>query len=90
MQSSTDAFNLDWSKILFCSNLTHTQTISMQYKSFENNVGKGEIAHNGQFLFPTMFSTYLENFLLFLSNFILLSANSFSLEESEICCLGKG
>ena len=29
----------------------------MQYKSFENTVGKGEIARNQQFLlFPTVFS----------------------------------
>ena len=29
--------------------------------SFKNNVRKGEIAHNEQFLlFPTMFSTFLE------------------------------
>ena len=39
--------------------------------------------------FPTVFSTYqiLENFLLFSSNLRLLSANSFSLEESKICRL---
>ena len=36
-----------------------------QYKSFENTVGKGEIAHNEQFFFPflTVFSFRLENFL---------------------------
>ena len=39
--------------------------------------------------FPTVFSTHLE-FLLFSLNLKLLSANSFSLEESKICCLGKG
>ena len=32
----------------------------------------------------------LENFLSFSSSLKLLSANSFSLEESKICCLGKG
>ena len=38
----------------------------LQYKSFENTVGKGEIARNEQFLlFPTMISTLLENFLPF-------------------------
>ena len=31
----------------------------------------------------------LGEFLLFSSNLELLSANSFSLEESKICCLGK-
>ena len=62
----------------------------LQYKSFENTVGKGEIAQNEQFLpFPTVFSTFLENFLVFSSNLKLSSANSFSLEESKICRLGK-
>ena len=32
----------------------------------------------------------LENFLPFSSSLKLSSANSFSLEESKICCLGKG
>ena len=39
--------------------------------------------------FPTVFSTHLENFLPFSSNLKLLSANTFSLEESKICRLGK-
>ena len=35
-------------------------------KSFENTVGKGEIAHNEQFLlFPQCFLSILENFLPF-------------------------
>ena len=34
-----------------------------------------------------MFSTRLDNFFPFLSNLKLSSANSFSLEESKICCL---
>ena len=39
------------------------------YKSFENTVGKGEIAHNEQILlFPTVFSTHFENLVPFLSN----------------------
>ena len=50
--SSANAFNLDLSKILsFGKGL-----ICLQYKSFENIVGKGEIAHNEQFLlFPQCF-----------------------------------
>ena len=53
--------------------------------------GKGEIARNEQFLlFPTVFSTLLENFLPFSSNLKLSSANSFNLEESKICRLEKG
>ena len=69
---------------------------AVQFKSFENTVGKGEIARNEQFLlfsfspFPTAFSTCLKNFLPFSSNFELSSANTFSLEESKICRLGKG
>ena len=40
--------------------------------------------------FPTVFFTRLESFLPFSSNLKLLSATSFSLEGSKICCLGKG
>ena len=54
----------------------------LQYKSFENTVGKGEIAHNKQFLlFPTVFSTLLDNILPFSSNLKLSSA--------QRCTLGK-
>ena len=35
----------------------------LQYKSFENTVGKGETAHNEQFLLFPVFLTHLENFL---------------------------
>ena len=60
------------------------------YKSFENTVGKGEIARNEQFLLsPQCFVTILENFMPFSSNLKLLSANSFSLESSKFCRLGK-
>ena len=60
-------------------------------KPFENTVGKGEIARNEQFLlFPTVFSTPLDNFLPFSSNLKLSSANYFSLEESKICHLVMG
>ena len=63
----------------------------LQYKSFENTLGKGEIARNEQFLlFPECFSTHLDNFPLFLSNSKLLSENFLSVEESKICRLGKG
>ena len=63
----------------------------LQSKSFENTVGKGEIAHNEQFLlFPLCFSIRLDNFLPFSSNLELSSANSFSLEGSKICRLGQG
>ena len=40
--------------------------------------------------FPTVFSTCFGNFLPFSSKLKLSSANSFTLEKSKICCLGKG
>ena len=55
----------------------------------ENTVGKREIARNELFLVFPVFSTLSENFLLFSSNSKLSSTNSFSLEESKICRLGK-
>ena len=58
--------------------------------SFENTVGKEEIGHNEQFLLFSVFSNHLENFMPFSSNPKLSSANSFSLEKSKICRLGKG
>ena len=64
--------------------------MSLQYKSFENDVGKGEIACNKKFLlFPQCFLPILKNFLSYLSNLKLLSANCFSLEGSEVYCLDK-
>ena len=58
----------------------------MQYKSFENTVGKGEIARNEQFLlFLQCFLPHFENFLPFPPNSKLSPANSFSLEESKCC-----
>ena len=56
----------------------------LQCKSFENTVGKGEIArYEG-------FSACLKNFLLHSSNLKLLSAKYFNLEGFKIFCLGKG
>ena len=63
----------------------------LQYKYFENTAGKGENACIEQFLlFPQCFSTRLKTFLPFSSTLKLLSAKSLSLEESNICHLGKG
>ena len=59
-------------------------------KRFENTVGKGEIAHNEQFLLSPVFSTRLDKFLPFSSNLKLSSANSFSLEKSKFCRLVMG
>ena len=57
----------------------------LQYKSFENTAGKGEIARNEQFLLFSVFSIILENFLPFLYNLRLSSASSFNLGESKFC-----
>ena len=63
----------------------------LQKKTFENTVRKEEIARNEQFLlFPTVFSTILENSVQFSSNLKLSSANSPRLQGSKICRLGKG
>ena len=63
----------------------------LQYKSFENTVGKGEIARNEQFLlFPQCFLPVWRTCSHFHEILKLLSATSFSLEESKICRLGKG
>ena len=66
------------------------------YKSFENTMGKGEIARNEQFLlfpqcFLPIFPPHFENFLPLKKKkkMKLSSANSLSLEESKICHLGK-
>ena len=68
--------------------LTLPQTIPvfkfLLHKSFENTVGKGEIARNEQFLLSP------QRFLPFSSNLKLLSASSFSLEESKSLSFGKG
>ena len=72
----------------------------LQYRSFENIVGKGKIAHNEQIfsfshneqflLFPQRFVPVWRIFLPFSLNLKLSSANSLSLEESKFCRLGKG
>ena len=55
-----------------CLNLTLSQTspvfTCLQNKSFENTVGKGEIALRAISPFPTVFSNCLENCLPFSSN----------------------
>ena len=58
--------------------------------SLLKTLGKGEIARSEQFLLFPVFSALSEDFLPFSLNSKLSSANSFSLEESKICCLGKG
>ena len=61
----------------------------LQYKSFENTEGKGDIAHNKQFLlFPQSFYLF-RDLSAFSSNSKLSTANSLSLVEPKICCLGN-
>ena len=59
------------------------------FKSFENTLGERE-----SLLAISPFFTEciirMDNFLSFSSNIEWSSAKSFSLEESKICCLGKG
>ena len=62
----------------------------LQYKSFENTGKRRKCMLQAISPFPTVFSTHLENIPPVSSNLKLSSANSFSLEESEICRLGKG
>ena len=59
-------------------------------KSLENTGGKGEVAREKQFLlFPQYLPPFWRTFCHFYY-FKVSSANSFSLEESKICHLGKG
>ena len=63
---------------------------SLQYKFFETLWEKEKLLLTSKFCFPTVFRIPLENFPLFSLKLKLLSSNSFSLEESKICGLGKG
>ena len=58
-------------------------------KPFENTVGKGEIAHNKQFLlFPNCFVSFCKTFSIF-NKLRIVVLNSFSLEEFKIFPFGK-
>ena len=56
--------------------------------SLLRTVRKGKIVLSEQFLPIQVFSTFWENLQPFSWNSKLSSANSFSLEESKICCSG--
>ena len=64
---SADTFNLDQCQILFFGkDLTLPQTSPGFYVSFENTVGKGEIARNTEFLlFPQRFLHFWRTFCHF-------------------------
>ena len=52
----------------------------LQYKSFENNMGKGEIAHNEQFLFShIIFYPFVQLSAIFIK-FEIVFCKPFSLE----------
>ena len=73
----------------FIDKLTPKQALGfrcLQFKSFENTAGKGEIARNEQYLlFPQCFLPLGELSAIFIKiSLKLSSANSFSLEDSKI------
>ena len=85
-----NAFNLDQSHLV---ELTRSQTshgfTCLQYKPFENTVGKGEIALTSNFSFPhSVFYPFAE-LLPFSSNLKLSSANSNSLPNNKILDFSK-
>ena len=61
--------------LFFFVNLFHPCFTCLQYKSFENSMGKKEIRAISPF--PTVFSILLENFPVFSSNLKLSSVNPF-------------
>ena len=68
----------------FCLTLFQTSSF-LQYRSFKNTVGKGQIARHDQFLiFPRCFLSFWITFRHFRQ---IKTSNS---EESKICRLGKG
>ena len=62
----------------------------LQYKPFENTVGKEEIAITSNFSFSHSVLYPFKEISAIFTTLKLSSANSFSLEESKICYLGKG
>ena len=72
--------NKPWSLRVFSISLLKTLWVK------EKLLARSNFSYSLQYVFSTSF----ENFLPFISNLELLSANSFNLEESKICLLGKG
>ena len=74
---------------LTCSQTSPCFFMFLQDKSFENTVGKGEIARNEQFLlFPQCFYPS-RDFSPFSVNLELLPESCFIFGELKICRLGK-
>ena len=81
--SELSSFDLTLSQTSPCFHLSAIMSI-------EKIEGKGEIALTSNFSFSqSVFFTFWKYSLPSSSNSKLLSANSFNLEESKICCLGK-
>ena len=82
-------------KLLLLTRLTHSRTMTPfdapGKQAFWKHYGKRRNCSWWAISpFPTVFSPRLDNFLPFSLNLKLSSANSFSLEESKICCLVMG
>ena len=87
-----DNFKFDENGWKFFNPLPHNNTF---WRLWETSLlktlwEKEKLLVTSNFSFSQVFSTHLDNFLLFSSNLKLLSANSFSLEESKICRLVMG
>ena len=94
--SSVNTLNLDQSKILsFGKVLTLSQTspcfhVSVVKVFWKHCRKRRNCSYQAIWPFSQNVSTCSEHFLPFSSNVKLLSANSCSLAECNICCLGKG
>ena len=100
---SVTGIGLKWVENIFCiffsfnvfmkSSFSGSLTLSQISPGFCKHFGKRRNCSSRAISpFPTVFSHSVdfENFLPFSSNLKLTSANSFTLEESKVCHLGKG
>ena len=64
---------------------------SLQYKSFENSMGKGEIAHKQAiFLFPTLFFTCFGELSINFIKFEIVVCKLFKVWKCQTCHLEQG
>ena len=68
--------------------LTHSQTMTLFWRPWDTSLLK--TLWEKEKLLVTVFSTRLENFLVFSANSKLSSAYCFSLDQSKICRLVMG
>ena len=86
--SSANTFKFYWPYILSFNKYFTKQALvftCLQYKSFENTVGKGDIARNEH----NVFYPFGELSTIFIK-FEIVICKLLSLKESNICGLGKG